>query len=195
MEKLLFATNNEHKLVEIKEILKEKYMVIGLKEYGFNGDIPETGNTLAENASIKSNFIFKRFGIDVFSDDTGLEIDALNGEPGVYSARYSGEDGNSEANIKKVLLKMKGAKNREARFKTVISLIQNGKEYLFDGKVEGIITHKKHGASGFGYDPIFIPKTYNHTFAEMPAKEKNLISHRAKATAALVEFLLNKSKV
>ena len=193
MEKLIFATNNEHKLEEIKKILKEKYKVLGLKEYGFEGDIPETGITLSENAFIKSDFIFKRFDIDVFSDDTGLEIDILNGEPGVYSARYAGEDGNSEANIKKVLEKMKGNKKRNARFKTVISLIVNSKEQQFEGKVEGQITTEKHGTSGFGYDPIFIPNGYSLTFAEMPLEEKNKISHRAKATAKLVDYLLKTS--
>ena len=190
MKRLIFATNNEHKLEEIKKILKGKYEVLGLKEFGFVGDIPETGSTLSENAFIKSNFIFDRFGIDVFSDDTGLEIDTLNLEPGVYSARYAGEDANSEANIKKVLAKMKGNENRDARFKTVISLILNGKEYQFEGKVEGKITTEKYGASGFGYDPIFIPNGYKQTFAEMPSEEKNKISHRALATVKLVAFLL-----
>ncbi len=190
METLVFATNNEHKLQEIKEILKGRYEILGLKEFGFMGDIPETGITLSENALIKSSFIFERFGIDVFSDDTGLEIDALNGRPGVYSARYAGEDGNSEANIKKVLTEMKDAKNHSARFKTVISLILNGKEYQFEGKVEGEITTEKQGISGFGYDPIFIPNAYKQTFAQMPIDEKNKISHRAKATIKLVDFLL-----
>ncbi len=190
METLVFATNNEHKLQEIKEILKGRYEILGLKEFGFMGDIPETGITLSENALIKSSFIFERFGIDVFSDDTGLEIDALNGRPGVYSARYAGEDGNSEANIKKVLTEMKDAKKRSARFKTVISLILNGKEHQFEGKVEGEITTEKYGTSGFGYDPIFIPNAYKQTFAQMPIDEKNKISHRAKATIKLVDFLL-----
>ncbi len=190
METLVFATNNEHKLQEIKEILKGRYEILGLKEFGFMGDIPETGSTLSENAFIKSSFIFEKFGIDVFSDDTGLEIDALNGRPGVYSARYAGEEGNSEANIKKVLTEMKDAKNRSARFKTVISLILNGKEYQFEGKVEGEITTEKYGTSGFGYDPIFIPNAYKQTFAQMPIDEKNKISHRAKATIKLIDFLL-----
>lgn len=191
MKKLIFATNNEHKLSEIKEILKDKFEVLGLKEFGVNEDIPETGKTLSENASIKSKYIFENFNVDVFSDDTGLEIDALNMRPGVYSARYAGEDGNSEANMKKVLFELKNIKNRKARFKTVISLIINGKEFQFDGKVEGKISLEKHGITGFGYDPIFIPNDYNITFAEMTSEEKNKISHRGRATAKLIEFLKN----
>jgi len=189
MKKLVFATNNKHKLQEIREILIDEFEILGLKEFGVNDDIPETGKTLSENAAIKSGFIFKEFDIDVFSDDTGLEIDALDGRPGVYSARYAGEDGNSKANIKKVLNELQNETNRKARFRTVISLILDGKEYQFDGKVEGRITDKKHGSSGFGYDPIFIPDGYKETFAEMSNEEKNKISHRARATQKLVEFL------
>lgn len=189
MKKLVFATNNQHKLQEIREILHNKFEILGLKEFGFNEDIPETGKTLSENATIKSEFIFEEFNIDVFSDDTGLEIDALDGRPGVYSARYAGEIGDNEANIDKVLTELQNKTNRKARFRTVISLILNAKEYQFDGIVEGRITNKKHGSSGFGYDPIFIPNAYDQTFAEMSNEEKNKISHRAKATQKLVEFL------
>jgi len=192
MKKLIFATNNQHKLAEIRNILSGKYMVFGLKEIGFEGDIPETGNTLHENASIKSKFIFENFKLDCFSDDTGLEIDALGGKPGVYSARYAGEEANPEKNIEKVLLEMKGSSNRLARFKTVISLILNGKEYFFEGKIEGKIIFEKRGTTGFGYDPIFVPDGYNHTFAEMDLAAKNQISHRALATAKLASFLENR---
>ena len=191
MKKLIFATNNQHKLGEIKNILSGKYEVFGLKDIGFAGDIPEIGTTLQENASIKSKFVFEKYKMDCFSDDTGLEIDALGGKPGVFSARYAGEDGNSEKNIKKVLSKMAGSSNRKARFKTVISLILNGKEYFFEGKVDGRIIFKKRGATGFGYDPIFIPDGYKRTFAEMDLATKNKISHRAMASAKLVQFLEN----
>jgi len=192
MKKLVFATNNQHKLNEIKSILGNKFNILGLKEFGIDYDIPETGKNLAENAFIKSNFIFTKFAVDVFSDDTGLEIDALNGRPGVYSARYAGEDGDSEANIKKVLAEMKHKFNRKARFRTVISLIIDGKEHQFDGIVEGVITDTKKGDSGFGYDPIFMPDNYEETFAEMSNNEKNKISHRALATKKLIEFLNKK---
>ena len=189
MKKLVFATNNQHKLEEIKEILKGKFEIVGLREFGINEDIPETGEDLSENATIKSAYIFKRFGIDVFSDDTGLEIEALDNKPGVYSARYAGEEGNSEANIEKVLMELKGILNRTARFRTVISLFFGGQEYQFEGIVIGKISTEKHGVSGFGYDPIFIPEFNDLSFAEMSAKEKNKISHRARATAKLIEFL------
>lgn len=191
MKKIVFATNNQHKLSEVKEILKHKYEVLGLKDIGFSGDIPETGITLVENASIKSNFVFDKYGFDCFSDDTGLEIDSLGGRPGVYSARYAGEDGNAERNITKVLAELKGNENRTARFKTVVSLFLGGKEYFFEGKVEGKITLTKRGKDGFGYDPIFIPDGFDLTFAEMPQELKNSISHRGKAMRELVKFLKN----
>jgi XTP/dITP diphosphohydrolase len=189
MKKIIFATNNNHKLNEIRNILTRKFNVFGLKDIGFEGDIPETGITLFENASIKSRFVYEKFKTDCFSDDTGLEIDTLGGKPGVYSARYAGEEANSEKNIEKVLKQMAGSTNRAARFKTVISLILNGKEYFFEGKVEGKIILEKRGATGFGYDPIFLPDGYNKTFAEMDLATKNQISHRARATAKLVHFL------
>lgn len=192
MKKLIFATNNEHKLNEIRNLLAAKYEVLGLKDIGFEGDIPETGNTLHENASIKSKFISENFRMDCFSDDTGLEIDALGGKPGVYSARYAGEEANPNKNIEKVLHEMKGSPFRSARFKTVISLILNGKEYFFEGKIEGKIISEKRGLAGFGYDPIFVPDGYNYTFAEMDLDAKNQISHRALATAQLASFLENR---
>jgi len=191
MTKIIFATNNQHKLSEIRNILAGKFEVFGLKDIGFEGDIPETGTTLYENASIKSKFVFEKFNTNCFSDDTGLEIDALGGKPGVYSARYAGEEADSEKNIEKVLEEMTGSKDRSAFFKTVISLILNGKEYFFEGKVDGKIILEKRGATGFGYDPIFIPDGFTQTFAEMDFATKNQISHRARATAKLVHFLEN----
>ena len=189
MRKIVFATNNKHKLEEIRDLLKNKFEVVSLKEIGFNEDIPETGKTLKENASIKSNYIHDRYNINCFADDTGLEVDALNGEPGVYSARYAGEGCSYDDNVNKLLENIKGVSNRKARFKTVISLIYDDKEYFFEGQVEGIITEEKHGKGGFGYDPIFLPDGYDKTFAEMPLELKNKISHRALATEKLVEFL------
>lgn len=189
MNKIVFATNNPHKLEEIQHILSHQYDVNGLRDIGFEGDIPETGSTLKENASIKSHFVFNRYHVDCFSDDTGLEIDALDGRPGVYSARYAGEDGNAVKNMKKVLDELRGERNRKARFKTVISLIKDGQEFFFEGKIEGKIIEDKKGEAGFGYDPVFIPDGYEQTFAEIPAELKNKISHRALATKKLVEFL------
>lgn len=189
MKKMVFATNNKHKLTEVRQLMPEKYKVFSLQDIGFNDDIPETGKTLQENASIKSWFVFKRFGLDCFADDTGLEIDALEGRPGVYSARYAGEEGNPEKNIQKVLRELEGVKNRTARFKTVISLILDGKEYYFEGKVEGIILDSKRGKAGFGYDPVFLPDGYHQAFAEMPSGLKNSISHRGRAIKKLITFL------
>lgn len=192
MKKIVFATNNAHKLEELRNILSGRYQVLGLTDIGFYEDIPETGDTLAENASLKSKHIFDRFEIDCFSDDTGLEVDVLNGKPGVYSARFAGENSTYEQNVDKLLNALKGLENRTARFKTVISLIQNGKEHQFEGSVEGVITKDKHGAEGFGYDPVFLPHGYTQTFAEMPAELKNKISHRGKAVVKLVDFLNKK---
>ncbi len=190
-KKIVFATNNPHKLQEIRDILGTEFNIVSLKELGFSGEIPETGNTLKENASQKSHFIYNRFNTDCFADDTGLEVDALNGEPGVYSARYAGENCSYSDNVNKLLRKMKGKTGRNARFKTVISLILNGKEYFFEGTVEGKIVEKPQGDSGFGYDPVFMPYGYDKTFAQMPAELKNKISHRGKAVKKLVEFLKN----
>ncbi len=189
MRKIIFATNNKHKLEEVQQILAGSFEVLGLNEIGFAGDIPETGKTLEENASIKSKFVFKKFGMNCFSDDTGLEIEALNGRPGVYSARYAGEDGNAENNIAKILSELRGIENRKARFRTVVSLILDGKEHFFEGIANGQIIDEKRGGVGFGYDPVFVPDGYNHTFAEMSSELKNTISHRKKAMDKLVSFL------
>ncbi len=189
MRKIVFATNNKNKLKEIQHLLNGIVDIVSLNDIGFNEDIAETENTLKGNASLKSHAIYDRFGYHVFSDDTGLEIDALNGEPGVYSARYAGEDGQAEANMQKVLRKMKEKKQRSARFRTVISLILDGKEYFFEGKVEGQIIKEKHGDEGFGYDPIFQPTGYEETFAQLSLDIKNRISHRGQAVKQLVAFL------
>ncbi len=189
MHKIVFATNNKHKLKEVQQILGKKYEVLGLMDIGFKGDIPETGKTLKANASIKSGFVYEKFGIDCFSDDTGLEIEALDGRPGVYSARYAGEPGDAEKNIIKVLSELKNKTNREARFRTVISLILNGEEHFFEGIANGKIIDEKRGGDGFGYDPVFIPDRYQLTFAEMQANQKNKISHRSKAVENLAKFL------
>jgi XTP/dITP diphosphohydrolase len=193
MHKLIFATNNPHKLQEIKQLLKDEFDISGLSEIGFDEDIAETGTTLDQNASLKSKEIHDKFKVDVFADDTGLEVDILDNAPGVYSARYAGGDGNSEANIKKLLSELEGKENRKARFRTVISLIINDKEYLFEGVVKGSISRKKHGESGFGYDPVFFPDGFHKSFAQMSPEEKNKISHRGKAVAKLTYFLKNKT--
>lgn len=191
MRKIVFATNNKHKLIEIQSILKDRFDVLSLSDIGYNEDIPETGNTLSENASQKSHTIFKRFNIDCFSDDTGLDIDALNGEPGVYSARYAGEDASYDDNVNMVLQKLDRKENRKAAFRTVISLILNGVEHQFEGIVPGQITNEKNGSGGFGYDPVFKPDGFDITFAEMSSEVKNKISHRGKAMEKLVVFLNN----
>jgi len=187
---LVFATNNQHKLSEIKNILGNDFEIISLKELGFTNDIPETGKTLAENASQKSHYIYNLYKVDCFSDDTGLEVEALDGDPGVYSARYAGEDCSYDDNVNKLLKELGNSQNRKAAFKTVISLILDGKEYQFEGRVDGSVTTEKHGSGGFGYDPVFLPDGYRQTFSEMDATLKNKISHRGKATAKLVDFLL-----
>ncbi len=192
MRKIVFATNNKHKLQEIRSILSGHFEILSLSDIGFYEDIPETGDTLAENASQKSHAIYERFNLDCFSDDTGLEIDALDGDPGVYSARYAGESASYDDNVNKVLFELKGKENRRAAFSTVISLILDGKEFQFEGRVPGQITREKHGNGGFGYDPVFQPDGFDITFAEMPAETKNKISHRGKATQKLVAFLNEK---
>lgn len=186
---LVFATNNQHKLQELQAILGNEFRLLSLKDIGCNEDIPEEQPTLEGNASQKSHYIFNKFGYNCFADDTGLEIDALNGEPGVYSARYAGEEKSAEANMEKVLHKMAKINNRNARFRTVISLIINGKEDLFEGVVNGEILFSKKGGSGFGYDPIFQPDGFEKSFAEMEMDEKNKISHRGRAVQKLVNFL------
>lgn len=190
--KLVFATNNKHKLDELQHLLSDKITLLSLKDIECFDEIPEDHDTLEENASQKANYIFEKYKIDCFADDTGLEIDALNGSPGVLSARYAGELKDSEANIQKVLKELEGESNRKARFKTVIALIIDNKEYLFKGIVEGEILTEKSGHDGFGYDPIFKPLGYNESFAQMSLMDKNKISHRAKATEKLIEFLLKK---
>lgn len=187
--KIVFVTNNPHKIKEIKSAIDKQIDVIGLKDIGFDEPIEEPYKTLEENARAKSSVVWERFGYDCFADDTGLEVDALNGRPGVRSARYAGEDGNAENNIQKLLKELEGIENRKARFRTVISLFLNGMEYLFEGKAKGIILKEKQGNDGFGYDPVFQPDGYDISFAEMPLSEKNKISHRGKAVEKLIDFL------
>jgi XTP/dITP diphosphohydrolase len=189
MKKIVFATNNPHKLLEVRVLLGNIFEIVSLKDIGFEEDIPETGVTLAENASQKSHFIFERYGLNCFADDTGLEVDALDGAPGVYSARYAGEHASYEENVTKLLDALEGEKNRAACFKTVVSLILNGMEFLFEGRVEGQILKQRSGNSGFGYDPVFLPDGYSKSFAEMPSELKNSISHRGKAMQKLLVFL------
>lgn len=192
MHQLVFATNNAHKLEEVGEKLSGQIELLSLKDIGCFDDIEETGITFHENASIKSHYIWHKYGLNCFGDDSGLEIDALNGEPGVYSARYAGKHGNHDANMDKVLEKLKNETDRKARFRTVISLIWNGEEHFFEGRVEGTIRRERSGNAGFGYDPIFQPDGYEVTFAEMSMAEKNAISHRAKSVEKLVAFLETK---
>lgn len=188
-KEIIFASGNEHKIAEVASMLGDTYVVRGLKEVGILEEIPETAETLEGNASIKSHYLFDRLGCDCFSDDTGLEVEALSGAPGVKSARYAGEGKNSEENMALLLKKMEGATNRKAKFRTVVSLIQNGTEHLFEGEVCGTICTTKSGSEGFGYDPIFEPEGYSTTFAEMSMDEKNRLSHRARAINKLVDFL------
>ena len=187
--KLIFATNNQHKVDEIQSAIGNQIEVISLNEAGIDIDIPEPHETLEENASEKSRTIFSITGINCFSEDTGLEVDALNGEPGVKSARYAGEEKNFVKNIEKLLKNLEGKSDRKARFRTVISLILDGKEWLFEGVSEGEIIQDQRGHNGFGYDPVFMPSGSTRTFAEMDLEEKNKFSHRRKAADALVLFL------
>lgn len=189
MKQLVFATNNAHKLDEVRKILGEKFNVLSLKEIGCNDDIAETAETFEGNALIKARYIHDKYGYDCFADDSGLEIDALGGAPGVYSARYAGEAHDSEKNMEKVLKQLQGIENRAARFRTVIALTLDGKEHLFEGEIAGRIIEERRGAGGFGYDPIFIPDGETRTFAEMDDAQKNGISHRARAVKKLVAFL------
>ena len=189
MKKLVFATNNQHKTEEIRAALEGKYEVLNLEDIGCLVDIPETADTFEGNATLKSSYVAEHFNLDCFADDSGLEIDALNNEPGVYSARYSGSRDNLE-NIQLVLTKLEGNPNRKARFKTVISLLVDGQEYFFEGQLNGTITLAPRGTGGFGYDPIFQPEGYEITLAEMSMAEKNAISHRALAMKQLLDWLL-----
>lgn len=195
--KIVFATNNQHKLDEIRNILGKDFEIVSLNEIGCHEDIPETGKTLEENAWQKANYIFNKYGLSCFADDTGLEVDALNGAPGVFSARYAGGEGHdSEANMQKLLRELAEKNNRKARFRTVIALILKDKSRgtgderreTFEGIVEGHIAHEKSGAEGFGYDPIFVPDGYYQSFAELGIDIKNQISHRARAVKKLAEY-------
>lgn len=202
--KIVFATNNQHKLQEIRDILGNEFEIVSLKDIGCDVDIPETGNTLEENAMQKAQYVYDHYNLSCFADDTGLEVEALNGEPGVHSARYAeGTDHDSEANMAKLLRNLEGKDNRKARFRTVIALIQKQdicpcgctsikKVNRFEGIVDGSIATEKHGTAGFGYDPIFVPEGYDKSFAELGESIKNGISHRARAVAKLAEYLKQK---
>lgn len=202
--KIVFATNNQHKLQEIRDILGSEFEIVSLKDIGCDVDIPETGNTLEENAMQKAQYVYDHYNLSCFADDTGLEVETLNGEPGVHSARYAeGTDHDSEANMAKLLRNLEGKDNRKARFRTVIALIQKQdvcpcgctsikKVNRFEGIVDGSIATEKHGTAGFGYDPIFVPEGYDKSFAELGESIKNGISHRARAVAKLAEYLKQK---
>ena len=191
MRTIVLATGNPHKIREIQEMLDDQFEIKGLTDIGCKTDLPETSPTLEGNALQKARYVHKKYGCNCFSDDTGLEIEALRGRPGVLSARYAGEQKSSEANMEKVLLELKTEANRGARFRTVIALILDTEEMLFEGIAEGEIISQKRGDSGFGYDPIFVPKGFDKTFSEMPLNEKNLISHRKKAFQMLSEYLMS----
>ena len=187
--KMVVATNNAHKLKEIAAILGQEIELLSLKDIQCFSDIPETADTLEGNARQKAMYIYENYGMDCFADDTGLEVEALGGAPGVFSARYAGEGHDSEANMQKLLKELAGKENRKAQFRTVICLIRNGKEHLFEGIVKGEIIQEKRGGEGFGYDPIFVPEGYDLTFAELGDDVKNTISHRARAVEKLCQFL------
>ena len=187
--KIVFATNNAHKLAEVRAVLGSAFDIVTLREVGITEDIPETGATLDENASQKARYVYERTGLDCFADDTGLEVEALDGAPGVHSARYATDGHDFAANNRKLLCELEGKENRRARFRTVISLIRDGEELQVEGIVRGEIAQREAGCGGFGYDPLFIPEGYDITFAEMSADEKNAISHRGRAVAELVKVL------
>ena len=190
--KLYFATNNIHKLKEVQEVVGDSFQIESMRSLGINEDIPEDQQTLEGNALQKARFLYDRTGESCFADDTGLEVDALNGAPGVYSARYAGDAKNSFDNMALLLKNMSGKQNRKARFRTVIALILDGKEYLFEGVVNGTIAEEPRGTAGFGYDPLFVPDGYSTTFAEMDSEAKNAISHRGRAVEKLAAFLLKR---
>lgn len=197
MKEIVFATNNEHKLQELREIVAHNFNILSLAQIGCHDDIPETAATIEGNAEMKARYVKEHYGYDCFSDDTGLEIDALGGEPGVYSARYAGPGHDSEANIDKVLAKLQGvpAQQRTARFRTAVALLQGEELHIFEGKVEGHILTERHGTGGFGYDSIFAPvEAGGLTFAQMQPQEKNAISHRGRAVARLVQYLTENNK-
>lgn len=192
MQEIVFATNNDHKLHEVSILLGDKYKVLGLTDIGCTEEIPETAETLEGNALLKAQYVYEKFGMNCFSDDTGLEVEALNNAPGVYSARYAGEEKSAEANMNKLLQELKGKENRKAKFRTVVALIIDGNELLFESAVHGQIIENKKGGEGFGYDPIFVADGSDKTFAELPLSEKNKISHRALAVGKLISYLETK---
>ena len=189
MRKLIFATNNAHKLGEVQALLGDDFELVTLRECGITEDIPETAETLEGNALQKARYVYSKTGLDCFADDTGLEVDALGGAPGVHSARYATDGHDFAANNRLLLKNLEGAKERTARFRTVIALILDGVEYTFEGRVEGVIATEESGSEGFGYDPLFVPSREIITFAQMSAEAKNAISHRGRAVAELVKFL------
>ena len=192
--KIVFATNNQHKLDEIRKISQGKLEILSLADIHCHEDIPETGDTLKENALIKAQFVKDRFHINCFADDTGLEVEALDNAPGIYSARYAGENCDPEDNMRKLLKELEGKENRNARFRTVIALLLDGKEYYFEGEIKGEIILSKQGTNGFGYDPIFKPQGFDKSFGELSEEIKNSLSHRAIATQKLVAFLLQQKE-
>jgi XTP/dITP diphosphohydrolase len=194
MRELVFATNNQHKTQEVRNLLLNDYNVLNLNDIGCTTDIPETGSTFAENATLKSSYVVEHYHMDCFADDSGLEVEALNQEPGIFSARYSGVR-DDQANLTLVLQKMEGQTNRKARFRTIISLMRGGENFLFEGIVNGTIRETPTGAQGFGYDPIFVPEGYDYSFAEMSMEQKNQISHRALAMKKLISFLKEQKQV
>ncbi|MBC7641124.1 MAG: non-canonical purine NTP diphosphatase [Flavobacterium sp.] len=191
--KIVFATNNPNKILEIQSMLPKSIEIISLQSIGCHEDIPETSDTIEGNAIQKANYILENYGFDCFADDTGLEVEILNNEPGVFSARYAGNQKNANDNMDKLLVNLENKPNRKAQFKTVIALNLNGKQHLFEGIVRGEITSSKKGKGGFGYDPIFRPDGFEETFAEIPLELKNQISHRGKATKQLISFLQNQN--
>lgn len=189
MHQIVFATNNAHKMGEVSAILDSRFKLIGLKEIACFEDIPETMDTIEGNALQKARYVWEKYGLDCIADDTGLEVEVLDGAPGVYSARYAGEACIAENNIQKLLRELEGQTNRRARFKTVAAFIMDGKEHLFEGIIHGRISNEKRGIDGFGYDPIFVPDGFEESFAEMSAEKKNMISHRALAFQAFAKFM------
>lgn len=194
MKKIVFATQNAHKLEEVRMILENEAEVVGLTEIGCQEEIPEDAVTLEENARSKAMYVYEKYGFDCFADDTGLEVEALNGAPGVFSARYAGEPSNSERNVEKLLREMNGITNRNAQFRTAIAFVENGETQFFEGIIKGKIGHERRGEKGFGYDPVFIPEGYEVSFAQMEAKLKNEISHRALAIKKFSEFMKDQKR-
>ncbi|MDR2534002.1 MAG: non-canonical purine NTP diphosphatase [Tannerellaceae bacterium] len=189
MTQIVFATHNAHKIAEAAAILGSRISILSLADIGCLDEIPETASTLEGNALLKARYVYDSYKLACFADDTGLEVEALNNAPGVYSARYAGEPCNPQANIDKLLAELKGVENRRAKFRTAVALITQSGEYLFEGEIKGRIIEERRGGAGFGYDPVFIPNGSEKTFAELSAEEKNLISHRGKAIGRLASFL------